>query len=126
VSVVLDASAVLVLLLDEIGADVVGDVLTEGVLSAVNLAEVLSKLTDGGADVSGLADHLRAAGVLIEPMTEADAEQVAALRRIDAGRLLSLGDRCCLALGRRLAAPVLTADRAWSELDGDVEVRQVR
>ena len=125
-SVVLDASAVLVLLLDEPGAEVVAPVLSEAVLSAVNLAEVLSKLTDRRADVSRLAEDLAAAGVLVEPMTAADAAQVAELRRIDQGRLLSLGDRCCLALGRRLAVPVLTADRAWSEVDAGVEVRQIR
>ena len=125
-SVVLDASAVLVLLLDEPGAEVVAPVLSEAVLSAVNLAEVLSKLTDRGADVRSLPEDLVAAGVLVEQMTVADAAQVAELRRIDQGRLLSLGDRCCLALERRLAVPVLTADRAWSELDAGVEVRQVR
>ena len=125
-SVVLDASAVLVLLLDEPGAEVVATVLSEGVLSAANLAEVLSKLTDRGADVSRLAEDLVAAGVLVEPMTVVDAAQVAELRRIDQRRLLSLGDRCCLALGRRLGVPVLTADRAWSYLDAGVDVRQVR
>jgi ribonuclease VapC len=126
VSVVLDASAVLVLLLDEPGAEVVAEVLSNGALSAVNLAEVLSTLTDRGADVSRLTEDLVAAGVLVEPMTEADAAQVAEFRRIDQGRLLSLGDRCCLALARRLAVPALTADRAWSELDAGVEVQQVR
>ena len=125
-SVVLDASAVLVLLLDEPGAEVVAPVLSEAVLSAVNLAEVLSKLTDRRADVSRLAEDLAAAGVLVEPMTAADAAQVAELRRIDQGRLLSLGDRCCLALGRRLGLPVMTADRAWSELAAEVDVRQIR
>lgn len=125
-SVVLDTSVVLVLLLDEPGADVVMEVLSDGVLSAVNLAEVLSKLTDRGADASGLTDDLVAAGMWVEPMTVTDAAEVAELRRIDQGRLLSLGDRCCLALGCRLAVPVLTADRAWSELDAGVEVQQVR
>ena len=125
-SVVLDASAVLVLLLDEPGAEVVAPVLSESVLSAVNLAEVLSKLTDRGADVRSLTEDLVAAGVLVEPMTVADAAQVAELRRIDPGRLLSLGDRCCLALGRRLGLPVMTADRAWSELAAEVDVRQIR
>ncbi len=123
---VLDASAVLVLLLDEPGAEAVAQVVTDAVLSAVNLAEVLTTLTDRGADVSWLADHLVAAGVLVEPMTETDAAEVAALRGIDSSRLLSLGDRCCLALGRRLSAPVLTADRAWSGMDVGVEVWQVR
>jgi PIN domain nuclease of toxin-antitoxin system len=67
-----------------------------------------------------------AAGVLVELVTVADAAQVAELRRIDQGRLPGLGDCCCLALGRRLAVPVPTADRAWSKLDAGVEVLQVR
>jgi ribonuclease VapC len=126
VTVVLDASAVLVLLLDEPGADTVADVLGAAVLSAVNLAEVLSTLGDRGVDAVGLADHLTAAGVEVHPVTEQDATVVAELRRLDTGRVLSLADRCCLALGGRLAAVVVTADRAWSGLETGVEVRQVR
>lgn len=125
-TVVLDASAVLVLLLDEPGAEVVAEVLPDGVLGAVNLAEVLSKLADRGVAAAGLADHLAAAGVHVEPVTEQDALDVAAVRRLDTGRVLSLGDRCCLALARRLSVAALTADRAWSAVDAGVEVRQVR
>lgn len=125
-TVVLDASAVLVLLLDEAGADVVADAVADSALSAVNLAEVVSKLADRGVDVMKLGEQMGAVGVRIEPMTELDAEEVGRLRRRDAQRVRSLGDRCCLALGRRLDAIVLTADRAWSDVDVDVEVRQVR
>ena len=39
---------------------------------------------------------------------------------------LSLGDRACLALGLKLGAPILTADRAWVELDLDLEILQIR
>ena len=38
----------------------------------------------------------------------------------DAG--LSFGDRACLSLGRVKTMPVLTADRAWAQLDVGVEV----
>lgn len=125
-TVVLDASAVLVLLLDEPGADAVAESVPRGVMSAVNLAEVLGKLGDRGVETSGLPDHLAAAGVLFEPMTEQDALVAAELRRRDDGRVLSLADRCCLALALRLSTAVLTADRAWSAVDTGVEVRQVR
>ena len=125
-TVVLDASAVLVLLLDEPGADVVADALDDdSALSAVNLAEVLSKLADHGVDVPRLGEQLAAAGLRIEPMTELDAEEVGRLRRRDAQRVLSLGDRCCLALARRLDAVVMTADRLWSDVEVDIQVRQV-
>ncbi len=125
-TVVLDASAVLVLLLDEPGAERVGGVLPDAALSAVNLAEVLSKLADRGVDAGGLGDHLTAAGVEVYPMTEQDAAVVADLQRVDTGRVLSPGDRCCLALGRRLSAVVVTADRAWFGVDTGIEVQRVR
>jgi ribonuclease VapC len=125
VTVVLEASAVLVLLLDESGADVVAEAVPDGALSAVDLAEVLSKLGDRGVDTSGLVDHL-AAGVRVEPMTEQDAAEVTRLRRLDTRQVLSLGGRCCLALARRLSSAALTADRAWSAVEAGVEVRQVR
>ena len=90
---VLDSSAVLALLLDEPGADVVQDALNGGVLSNVNLAEVLAKLTDRGQEIDGLADDLRAAGLHLEPISRVDAEKSAELRRRDHSRTLSVGDR---------------------------------
>lgn len=39
---------------------------------------------------------------------------------------LSLGDRSCLALGRRLGTPALTADQPWQGIDPPVEVRSIR
>ena len=39
---------------------------------------------------------------------------------------LSLGDRACLALAMRERSRVLTADRAWSDLDLGVELALIR
>jgi ribonuclease VapC len=124
---VLDASAVLALLHDEPGADRVGEDLAGSVLGAANLAEVVGKLVDVGADSTRLRQLLAAAGVRVEPVTESDAELAGALRALPGGRLLSLGDRCCLALTVRSDPPeVLTADRAWADLDLPIRVRLLR
>lgn len=123
---VLDSSAVLALLLDEPGADVVQEALNGGVLSNVSLAEVLAKLTDRGQETAGLVDDLRSAGLHLEPVSRLDAENAAELRRRDVSRTLSLGDRCCLALGWRLGRPVLTADRSWAHMQLPTPVTVIR
>ena len=48
------------------------------------------------------------------------------LRPITRDRGLSLGDRACLALGKRLGVPVLTADKDGKKLRAGVVVQLVR
>jgi len=129
---VLDASALLAYLNDEAGAEVVEDSLVKGAaISAVNLAEVLSKLADAGEDPQDVSDNLKRRGLLggrlvVSPLDSDDAVVIAGLHRTTRAHGLSLGDRACLGLALRLRVPAVTADRAWSRLKISVKVITVR
>ena len=109
IDVVLDASAVLAVLQDEPGADEVWAHLPGAGLSAVNAAEVVAKLVDGGAAPEEAGELLERLGAEVLPFKVADIAPSACMRR--ASRGLSLGDRACLALAARLSVPAVTADR---------------
>jgi len=111
--VVLDASAVLALLFEEPGAEVVRAQLQTGVIGAANLAEVLAKLSDHGLPAVEAVRAVTILGLEVAPMTEAQAGRSAKLRPMTRAVGLSLGDRACLALAAELGAPALTADRSW-------------
>jgi len=78
--------------------------------------------------MQGLREDVEALGVRIEVFTAEDAECAARLWPATRALGLSLGDRACLALGRRVGAPVLTTDRAWLDLADplDLAIRNVR
>jgi ribonuclease VapC len=132
VTAVLDASALLALLKGEPGAERVAEALEQGAyLSAVNLAEVLSKLADWGEDPAEAQARMAQVGLLgaaveVLPFTGEDALEVARLRALTRAYGLSFGDRACLAMARRLGLPALTAERAWAELDLGIPVEVLR
>lgn len=129
---VLDASALLAYLGNEPGADVVAEAIAGGAtISTVNLGEALSMLAARGSDPADVASGLTDRGLLhgaiaVEPFTATDAIDAARLRPITHSAGLSLADRACLALARRLSTLVLTADQAWTSLTLDVDVRAIR
>jgi PIN domain nuclease of toxin-antitoxin system len=117
-----DSSALLCFLQGEEGADAVESALEDGGrCSAVNWSEAAQKVHARSGDWDLARGVLQSYGVMVEPVTQRDAELAATLWRAGSG--LSLADRVCLATAERLDAVVHTADSAWGAAG---RIRQVR
>ena len=124
--VVLDASALLALLNSERGSHVVEESLPDAAISAVNLSEVVSKLS--GRDMPGamVRTAVEALDLDIRSFDADLAFSAGLLRPATRGLGLSLGDRACLALGLLLSATILTTDRSWKKLKIGATIRVIR
>jgi ribonuclease VapC len=122
---VVDASALLAMLVGEPGGDAVASLLSLALVSAVNWSEVLQKARQHGADVSGLREDLESLGMELVPFGANEAAVAADIWH-RGGSHLALADRACLATAMSHQCTVVTADRAWSRLDLGVDVEVIR
>ncbi len=129
---ILDASALLAYLKEEPGGDIVEELLAESSnMSAVNWAEVLSKLAEEGDDIPLTVVRFETEGLLggnivVHSLDESQARRIATLRLVTREAGLSLADRACLALAYALDLPAYTADGAWRDVNAGVEIRFIR
>lgn len=125
---VLDASAVLAVLLNEPGAVRVERALKRGAaMSSVNVAEVAARLSQDGLSSVTVASVVEGLGVEIIPFDRQAALLSGTYRTKTRRQGLGLGDRACLATASTLGLPALTADRSWADLELDgVKVVQIR
>jgi ribonuclease VapC len=123
---VLDASAVLALLHREPGAEAVRKALEHGAISAVNAAEVASKLVRLGESESNARADIAALRLEIVPFDGELAFLAASSSLTAPAHGFSLGDRACLATAWKLGVPAVTADRHWRVPGLGVSVRFIR
>jgi PIN domain nuclease of toxin-antitoxin system len=126
---ILDASAVLAVLLQEPGQDAVKAALASGAgISTANLAEVMTRLVKDGMPPERAERALAALPMTLHELDYNLAVQIGAMFALTRPFGLSLGDRACLALATREQLPALTADRIWARVGPlvGVEVRLIR
>ena len=128
----LDSSALLAYLLDEPGAQLVADTLSRPAgINLLNWSEVLSYYALRGPKPRSVESRLAKQGLvfgLIELLLPepSDALGAAELQMQHPDMGLSLADRFCLAMGKRLKIAVLTADRSWSKLPPSLSIKCIR
>ena len=123
---VLDASALLAVMLDERGARYVEDRLADACIGAVNLSEVVAKLQDRGVPDDVIEESLGELDLLVVPFDAAQSLAAGKLRRETRAAGLSLGDRACLALAMSRGATAVTTDRGWGALEIPVAIDLAR
>jgi ribonuclease VapC len=125
--VVLDASAMLAILQHERGEEkLTEDIRERSVASAVNLAEVQTKLVKRGGDPDESWEDALSVISFVEPYTPEHARIAGDLVMITEPYGLSLGDRSCLALGIALNAPVYTTEQLWRNLKVGIPIHVIR
>lgn len=113
---VLDASALLAMLLGEPGADRVRRELPGAIMTTVNLSEVVGHYARNGiaeGDIRAVLDFLPIEWIGFD---DGLAYEAGLLLPVTKTLGLSFGDRACLALAQRRGARVLTSDRAWRDI----------
>jgi ribonuclease VapC len=127
-SKVFDSSAVLAFLYDEPGAAKVRPDLPEGIISAVNAAEVLAVLLRNGVPLEDAHTVLRKTRLKVLEFSLAGALKTAEILSGQArSHGLSLGDRACMATALLLQLPVVTAERNWVSLRvPDLQIELIR
>jgi PIN domain nuclease of toxin-antitoxin system len=124
--VVFDASALLAILQQERGAGRALVVAEQAIISAVNVAEVQTKLVERGNHPQAAWQLIQTAGCASIPFGDEHAIVAGSLVAVTRRYGLSLGDRACLALALQRKAPVYTTDRAWTQLGLDLKIEVIR
>ncbi|MER0240127.1 type II toxin-antitoxin system VapC family toxin [Fulvimarina sp. MAC8] len=123
---VLDTSAIMAFLRDEVGADKVASMLEDrAIISTVNVQELLASLASKGMAPEDARLAVRSLNLEGRDLTWELAERAAELVEWTKAFGLSLGDRSCLALARMLDMPAVTADRVWSNVAETIGVEVI-
>jgi ribonuclease VapC len=128
VSVVLDSSAVLAVILAEDGADFALQHMTDAHLATVNMCEAIAKLIEYKLSAEQARQQIGRLDLYVHDFDAEQAERAALLRGSMKQFGLSLGDRACVALGQKLDLPILTSDRRMAEAKSmvGVDIRLIR
>ena len=125
-AIVFDSSVLIAILRQEPGSEVGEQSLNDALISTVNLAEVATYLARNSVPTETINDALATFPIEVVPFDREQGLIAGCLYPACKSLGLSLGDRACLALAKSKSLPVLTADKAWLELEIDVSVKGIR
>ena len=126
--IVLDASVLIALARGEAIAVSILDLLSHSCVSSINATEMIQKLNQYGVQGEKAFEMLEQSGLHLYGIERQDVYYAAKIYKTTKAYGLSIADRFCLALAKRLDARVYTADRAWLKVAKvlDLEIISIR
>lgn len=127
---VLDASAVLALLLQECGSDKIKSLLQTHaqsvMINTVNYSEVIARLIQRGLPAIEAKQSVDSLAISVVDLHEEIAYRAACLVVKTRKYGLSLADRICLATGQILKGKIITADQVWKKAFPKLDIEVIR
>jgi len=125
--IVLDSSAILTLLEMKQGHEIITERLDQAIVSSISFSEVVADLAKKGFGQDEVIHSLKETFFNIEKFDTNQAFIAAKLDEFTKKYNLSFEDRACLALAKANNLTVLTADKTWKEMEGElgIEIRLV-
>jgi len=115
--VLFDASALLALIQQESGLEILEEVASIAAISSVNLSEVISVLARSGMPEEAIKETINSSITDFIPFSQEEAELAGQLITKTQSFGLSLGDRACIATGLIHNLNIYTTDQAWKKLE---------
>lgn len=114
--VIFDTSALLALIHETEGSEILKPLLYSSVISVISLDESLQHLQKSGIPSK---ESLTLIQNIITDIAPFDSEQALFATELSSHPTLSFSDRACLALGMKLQLPIYTANQKWTQLQLD-------
>ena len=125
-SIILDASALLALIFDEPGAEIVAPQARDSRILSVNFSEVVQRVLSIDGNPERAEEAVDLLKIKVAPFDRRLARLTAELREITSFMGASFADRACLAFALATSAPVLSSDQDWRRLDIGIDIRMIR
>jgi ribonuclease VapC len=123
---VIDSSAILAVLYDERGAEKAAVLALGGMISSVIFAEIIMKCAIKQFPIKTATSFIEQYQIEIQPLTASTAKNAGVLKLNKQFWSLSLADCICITMAIEKSATLVTADRAWLDLNLPCPIELIR
>ncbi len=122
----IDSSALLAVIYNERGMEKAQEYFENSYMSVVNAAECFIVLNKNGMPFDIAQNLLESIISKFIPLEYNDAKIIAQIKNSNKDIGLSLGDSTCIAIGNKLDLQIITADKAWLQVQSKSKIICIR